>query len=97
MKPVIPGLARNPGFFWIPAFAGMTGYALINVATCKSVSFSRRDEYFCFPASLSRCILRGQRKAKKSLILCDLCDSAVNQNKLKIIPMKTFLDPAFPA
>jgi len=22
---VIPGLTRNPVFFWIPAFAGMTG------------------------------------------------------------------------
>ena len=31
MQAVIPGLTRNPGFFWIPAFAGMTRYALINV------------------------------------------------------------------
>ncbi len=37
---VIPGLTRpapylirgNPGLFWIPAFAGMTRSALINVA-----------------------------------------------------------------
>jgi len=37
MQPVIPGLTKpapylilgNPGFFWIPAFAGMTRYALI--------------------------------------------------------------------
>jgi hypothetical protein len=37
---VIPGLTKpapylirgNPGFFWIPAFAGMTRYALINIA-----------------------------------------------------------------
>ena len=29
---VIPGLNRNPCFFWIPAFAGMTRSTLINVA-----------------------------------------------------------------
>jgi len=29
---VIPGLTRNPVFFWIPAFAGMTAFAVINVA-----------------------------------------------------------------
>jgi hypothetical protein len=28
---VIPGLTRNPVFFWIPAFAGMTPFAAINV------------------------------------------------------------------
>jgi len=47
MQFVIPGLTRNPGlpafggargdqgFFWIPAFAGMTRSALINVAMYK--------------------------------------------------------------
>jgi len=29
---VIPGLTRNPGFSWIPAFAGKTDCAVINVA-----------------------------------------------------------------
>jgi len=28
---VIPGLTRNPVLFWIPAFAGMTPFAAINV------------------------------------------------------------------
>jgi hypothetical protein len=32
MRFVIPGLTRNPVFFWIPAFAGMTPFAAINVA-----------------------------------------------------------------
>jgi len=32
MKFVIPGLTRNPGFLWIPAFAGMTRSAVINDA-----------------------------------------------------------------
>jgi hypothetical protein len=27
---VIPGLTRNPVFSWIPAFAGMTGFVVIN-------------------------------------------------------------------
>ena len=31
MQLVIPGLTRNPGFFWISALAGMTVSALINV------------------------------------------------------------------
>jgi len=26
---VIPGLTRNPVFFWIPAFAGMTSFSMI--------------------------------------------------------------------
>jgi hypothetical protein len=29
---LIPGLTRNPVFFWIPAFAGMTPFAVIDVA-----------------------------------------------------------------
>jgi hypothetical protein len=49
MKFTIPGLTRNPGllafigdrddrgFFWIPAFAGMTVSDLINVAMDKKV------------------------------------------------------------
>ena len=32
---VIPGLTRNPVFFWIPAFAGMTAIAMINVAVYR--------------------------------------------------------------
>jgi hypothetical protein len=32
---VIPGSTRNPVFFWIPAFAGMTAFAMINVAVYK--------------------------------------------------------------
>ena len=32
---VIPGLTRNPVFFWIPAFAGMTAYAMIYVAVYR--------------------------------------------------------------
>ena len=32
MQFVIPGLTRNPVIFWIPAFAGMTPFAVINVA-----------------------------------------------------------------
>jgi len=35
---VIPGSTRNPVFFWIPAFAGMTSFAMINVAVYKSFS-----------------------------------------------------------
>ncbi len=34
---VIPGLTRNPAFFWIPAFAGMTYSYLINDAVYKSI------------------------------------------------------------
>ncbi len=33
---VIPGLTRNPVFFWIPAFAGMTPFATINLAVYKN-------------------------------------------------------------
>jgi hypothetical protein len=29
---VIPGLTRNPVFFWIPVFLGMTSLGMINVA-----------------------------------------------------------------
>jgi hypothetical protein len=32
---VIPGLTRNPVFSWIPAFAGMTSFVMINVAVYK--------------------------------------------------------------
>ncbi len=32
MRFVIPGLTRNPVFFWIPAFAGMTAFVAIYVA-----------------------------------------------------------------
>jgi hypothetical protein len=35
---VIPGLTRNPVFFWIPAFAGMTSFADINVAVHNSMN-----------------------------------------------------------
>jgi hypothetical protein len=35
MQAVIPGLIRNPGFFWIPAFAGMTKSTLTNVVIYK--------------------------------------------------------------
>ena len=46
---VIPGLTRNPGFFWLPApvqdpdpgFAEITRSALINVAMCKSANYDR--------------------------------------------------------
>jgi hypothetical protein len=33
---VIPGLTRNPVFFGIPAFAGMTCFVVINVAVYKN-------------------------------------------------------------
>jgi hypothetical protein len=33
---VIPGLTRNPVFFWIPAFAGMTLFVAIIVAVDRS-------------------------------------------------------------
>jgi hypothetical protein len=42
MKAVIPGLTRNPGFFWIPAFAGMTRCALINLAMYNTASINRK-------------------------------------------------------
>jgi hypothetical protein len=32
---VIPGLTRNPVFFWIPAFAGMTSAVVINDAVYR--------------------------------------------------------------
>jgi len=35
MQFVIPGLTRNPVFSWIPAFAGMTSFVVINVAVYK--------------------------------------------------------------
>ena len=38
---VIPGLTRNPVFFWIPAFAGMTPFGAINVAV-QNRTFLRR-------------------------------------------------------
>jgi betaine reductase len=34
---VIPGLTRNPVFSWIPAFAGMTSFAEINVPVYKDI------------------------------------------------------------
>ena len=34
---VIPGLTWNPVFFWIPAFAGMTSLAMINVTVDRSM------------------------------------------------------------
>ena len=34
---VIPGLTRNPVFFWIPAFAGMTPFVAIIVAVYKKL------------------------------------------------------------
>jgi hypothetical protein len=37
---VIPGLTRNLVFFWIPAFAGMTNFAGINVAVYKIIEES---------------------------------------------------------
>ena len=45
MQSVIPGLTRNPGFFWIPAFAGMTRYALINVAMYKQIDCPGERSY----------------------------------------------------
>jgi len=36
MQFVIPGLTRNPLFFWIPAFAGMTLVAAVIVAVYPS-------------------------------------------------------------
>jgi len=36
LQSVIPGLTRNPLFFWIPTFAGMTPFAVINVAVYKT-------------------------------------------------------------
>jgi len=35
---VIPSLTRNPVFFWIPAFAGMTSFAGIDVAEYNTTS-----------------------------------------------------------
>ena len=32
---VIPALTRNPVLFWIPAFAGMTSFAAIDVAVYR--------------------------------------------------------------
>jgi putative endonuclease len=39
---VIPGLTRNPVFFWIPAFAGMTPFVAINVAVHKGGSRAKK-------------------------------------------------------
>ena len=46
---VIPGLTTlprldtgNPVFFWIPAFAGMTAFAMINVAVYSSASHPQK-------------------------------------------------------
>ena len=35
MQLIIPGLTRNPMFFWTPAFAGMTCSVAINDALYK--------------------------------------------------------------
>jgi len=39
---VIPGLTRNPVPFWIPAFAGMTGFVVINDAVENKLSVITR-------------------------------------------------------
>jgi len=36
---VIPGLTRNPVFSWIPAFAGMTCFVVINDAVYRLQGF----------------------------------------------------------
>jgi len=36
---VIPGLTRNPVFFWIPVFAGMTRFVAVKDAVCRSLIF----------------------------------------------------------
>jgi hypothetical protein len=43
MQVVIPGLTRNPGFFWIPAFAGMTRSVVIDDARYRS-PYSNRHQ-----------------------------------------------------
>jgi len=65
MQSVIPGLTRNPCFFWIPApalnadpgFAGMTRSALINVAMYETVKEEKNDDptncYQCFKDSIA--------------------------------------------
>jgi hypothetical protein len=42
---VIPGLTRNPVFSWIPAFAGLTTFAGINVAVYSSFTGSDGRQY----------------------------------------------------
>jgi hypothetical protein len=43
---VIPGLTRNPVFFWIPAFAGMTPSIAINATAYKIPARWRQVEAF---------------------------------------------------
>jgi len=45
---VIPGLTRNPVFFWIPTFAGMTAFAVINVAVCSHTNIPRPAHFLFF-------------------------------------------------
>jgi hypothetical protein len=47
---VIPGLTRNPVFSWIPAFAGMTTFAGINVAVHNSLNPWQVPFYYREPA-----------------------------------------------
>ena len=44
---VIPGLTRNPVFFWIPAFAGMTTYE-DNIVSKKKDTGLIQDEPLIF-------------------------------------------------
>ena len=48
---VIPGLTRNPVFFWIPAFAGMTSAVVINDAVYRRFYLWKRWLIFSWKAS----------------------------------------------
>jgi hypothetical protein len=53
---VIPGLTRNPVFFWIPAFAGMTAFAMTNIFVYKlnKVNLKRRLPHLIFKGGAGR-------------------------------------------
>jgi len=53
MRFVIPGLTRNPVFFWIPAFTGMTAFAAIHVAVYSSFRIYKASKLF-LPSFLLR-------------------------------------------
>jgi hypothetical protein len=52
MQPVIPGLTRNPGFFWIPAFAGMTIEGNIGLFTKPPNLKNNQIFLLCVPREL---------------------------------------------
>ncbi len=68
MQFVIPGLTRNPVFSWIPAFAGITPFAVISGAVY--IFYSKRLS-FTHSVSTNR-EKRGEGRLDLVFGICDL-------------------------